>query len=264
MCARNATRKTGASFTSPRGDPARDRGRDPGIIVTVTEDVLRELRGAIHRDDGESVVAWLADRSWGDLLQHAGDGLLVALAEGVAGAPERATACAEALRARGWTGDDELADQLEARRGGAAPMLRPLPVDLDELAGTLEGDPREPEGRIDRRTGEVWPGALVDPVVSEIDTGDEDDDPERWLRVDNVGSRDGYRDMVRYAEDVTDPDVADRLLIALDGRGAFRRFRDVLDRWPDRVDSWRTFAAERRRGRARAWLADEGYSPARP
>jgi hypothetical protein len=41
-----------------------------------------------------------------------------------------------------WAGDDVLADQLDALQGtGALPDLRPLPVDLDELAGILEGDP---------------------------------------------------------------------------------------------------------------------------
>ena len=36
-------------------------------------------------------------------------------------------------------------------------MLRALPVDLDELAGILEGDLLRVGGRIDIRTGEVWP-----------------------------------------------------------------------------------------------------------
>jgi hypothetical protein len=47
-----------------------------------------------------------------------------------------------ALRERGWEGDDVLTDQLDALLGsGVLPDLRPLPVDLDELAGILEGDP---------------------------------------------------------------------------------------------------------------------------
>ena len=52
---------------------------------------------------------------------------------------------------------------------------------------------------------------------------------------------------------------ADRLEIAISGRGAFRRFKDVLARWPGELDRWYAFSAERQRGRARAWLADAGY-----
>lgn len=73
------------------------------------------------------------------------------------------------------------------------------------------------------------------------------------------GSRDGYRDMERFIQTVSDPDRADRLDIAITGRGAFRRFKDVLARWPGELERWYSFSAERQCGRARAWLADAGY-----
>ena len=40
---------------------------------------------------------------------------------------------------------------------------------------------------------------------------------------------------------------------------AFRRFKDVLARWPGELDRWYASSAERQRGRARALLADAGY-----
>jgi hypothetical protein len=49
--------------------------------------------------------------------------------------------------------------------------------------------------------------------------------------------------------------------VAVDGRGAFRRFKDVLMERPDDRADWYAFSAERRRGRARAWLTDAGYRP---
>ena len=58
---------------------------------------------------------------------------------------------------------------------------------------------------------------------------------------------------------VADPERADRLAIAIDGRGAFRRFKDVLGRWPGEIERWYAFSEERQRGRARAWLAGAGY-----
>jgi hypothetical protein len=88
------------------------------------------------------------------------------------------------------------------------------------------------------------------------------DDPERWLWIHNQGSRAGYRDMVDFAGTVADPGRADRLEIALQGRGAFRRFKDVLARWPGELERWFAFSEERQRGRARAWLAEEGYTVA--
>jgi hypothetical protein len=60
-------------------------------------------------------------------------------------------------------------------------MLRPLPVDLEELAGVLEGDPVQGGGRIDLQSGEVWPQAAIDyaqEIGEEIEEGD-DADPHR-------------------------------------------------------------------------------------
>ena len=59
-----------------------------------------------------------------------------------------------------------------------------------------------------------------------------------------------------------DTDQVDRLGIAISGRGAFRRFKDQLSRWPELLERWYAFSEDRQRGRARAWLAGEGYAPA--
>jgi len=119
-------------------------------------EALQALRGACHRGDGEAVVAVLRDRPFDPLLQLAGEGSLAALAAKADGAEELAIRCVEELREREAWGDEELADQLEAALGrGPTPMLRAVPVDLDELSGHLEGDPLEGGGRLSLETGEV-------------------------------------------------------------------------------------------------------------
>src|ERR1039457_4102085 len=110
-----------------------------------------------------------------------------------------------ALRERSWEGDDVLADQLEAWLGsGVVRDLRPLPVDLDELAGILEGDPVDGGRRIDLAGGEVWPAP-----------------PD-------------YKGMQLFIAMVAAPGRAGRLEIATSGQGTCRRFRDVLARCPAR------------------------------
>ena len=139
-------------------------------------------------------------------------------------------------------------------------MLRALPVDLDELAGILEGDPLSIGGRIEITTGEVWSQAAIEYV---LETGEEDedttDDPERWLAVHGEGSREGYRDIELFIASVEDPGRAERLAIALKRRGAFRRFKDELARWPSELERWDALSQERQRGRARSWLAASDY-----
>jgi hypothetical protein len=194
-------------------------------------------------------------------LQTLGDWVLAALEQHADSAASAARAMVAALRERDWEGDVELADQLDALlASGVIPDLRPLPLDLEQLSGILEGDPMNGNGRIDLRTGDVWPEPAFDygGVIREEDEEDEEDE-ERWLRVRCDGSRDGYRDMERFIGTVRDPVRADLLDVAITGRGAFRRFRDVLERWPEEVERWHAFSTERERGRARAWLAAAGY-----
>ncbi|OBF82558.1 hypothetical protein A5791_04425 [Mycobacterium sp. 852002-51163_SCH5372311] len=216
------------------------------------------MRGAVYRRDGSTVVEVVRAGLTHEALQLTGDGLLDAVSQGVPGAVELAADCAAALRERDWEGDEELADQLLATLNqGPAPTLGPLPVDLDELSDLLEGDPVYGGGRIDLKTGHCLPQASID----DADDLDGDDDDDRWLGVWCEGSRPGYRDMERFIATVDDPAIVDRLEIAIRGQGAFRRFKDVLARWPEELQRYFVFSEERKRGRARAWLADKGYRP---
>jgi hypothetical protein len=214
------------------------------------------------RDEDETVVAEITGPSVPENgLQVFGDLVLLALEQHADNAAQAAGDLIGALRERGWEGDDVLADQLGALlTTGSIPDLKPLPVSLDELAGVLEGDPLQGGGRIELATGQVWPdAAFEDGSVLSEEEEDELEDPDKWLWVHCEGSRDGYRDMERFIQTVSDPDQADRLDIAITGRGAFRRFKDVLARWPRELERWYAFSTERQYGRARAWLADAGY-----
>ncbi len=219
----------------------------------------KQLYAAVFRGDGSAVVEVVRTRLPLEILQLAGDGLLDAVAEGAPGATELAAQCAAALQDRAWTGDKELRDQLLAiLNQGATPMLRPLAVDLDQLADLLERDPRQGGGWIDLETGDCWP------ELADYGENEDDEDDGRRLYVDCRGSHDSYRDMERFIETADDPAIVDRLEIAINGKGAFRRFKDVLSRWPEELQRYFQFSAERKRGRARAWLAEAGYRPVRP
>ena len=215
-----------------------------------SRDALRDLRVAVVRGDGAAIRAATDARDLDEVLQLVGEGLLAAPADMLAGE------CAQRLRRRGLEGDAELADALEGRPSD----LRPLAVDVEELASILEGDPMHSGGRIDLISGEIWHQS---PYDDPVDTDEEDlDEPERWLWVE-ARSGPGWWDMSEFTETVEDPALADRLQRAIHGRRAFRRFRDELDEYPNEATRFHCFADERQRGRARRWLADHGLQPVR-
>lgn len=225
----------------------------------MADDALTRLRIALHSGDGATMVTAVREHGWGPSLQLTGEVMVLAVRSGADGATELAEQCADRLGERGWEGDHELAEVLRGAVSGRLSDRPELAIDLDELSGVLEGDPAHGGGRIDLRTGEVWPElAFQDYASDEPDELDEDD-PDRWLAVWPEGSRDGYHDMVAFAESREDPTLAAMLEVALDGRGAFRRFKNVLYDYPQDREEWFAFSDDRSRGRARAWLAGAGY-----
>ena len=224
------------------------------------------LRAAVYRADTDALEVALNGGAWPeDALQLVGDAVREVARQRPDEIRPSARRCVAALRDRDWEGDAELATQIEATLGwGPTPLLKNLPVDLEELAGVLEGDPLTGGARIDLHTGEVWPQAAIE-YAEEVGEEDPDaEDEERWLHVFCEGSRAGYRDMEIFIDNLEDDRLADRLARVIRGRGAFRRFKDVLADSPDLLDRWYGFSDDRYRGRARAWLAGEGYAPTLP
>ncbi len=228
-------------------------------------DALAHVRSIVVRGDHTELVTGLRQEPWpADSLQLIGDGLLAAARDRSDGSVDLAHSCVTALRAREWEGDRELADALAAALGsGPTPMLRPLPVDLEELAMILEGDPADGGGRINLSTGDVWPQSAIEYAEEVGEIEEDDDDPERWLWVPCEGSRDGYRDMKWFIDHLDDEAFADQLARAISGRGVFRRFKDRLSERPELMTRWHASSNDRQRGRARSWLAGEGYTPIR-
>ncbi len=128
-------------------------------------------------------------------------------------------------------------------------------LDLDEIATAL-GDQTDYEHH--------W---LINPLTGEIafwttDGGIDGQTPVDLDDLDLVGinplpSYVWYQDMADFAEGLTDERAGRRLARAIQGRGAFRRFKDELhEEYPDLLPVWYAFRDVRARRRAVGWLAD--------
>ena len=160
---------------------------------------------------------------------------------------------------RGGAGDRLLAEDLLAGLRRVPLTGRVVPVDLDMLSTVLEGDPElSTGGYVDLRTGQVYDDNATDPMmVGESAAIDVEEEPDRWLRFNCTGSRNGWRDMAAFAERQHDETLRERLERAIEGKGAFFRFRDLVH-GENLSEQWYAFSADRQVGRAREFLADNG------
>jgi hypothetical protein len=81
---------------------------------------------------------------------------------------------------------------------------------------------------------------------------------EPFVPVPQAEPHEAYELMVDFAVTVEDPRLRELLKAALDGRGAFRRFRDVLTRYPDERERWFDFRYDETRKQVDAWLQAVG------
>lgn len=80
----------------------------------------------------------------------------------------------------------------------------------------------------------------------------------RFIAIPEADSRESYRDMERFTDSIGDTRLQAELLRALQGRGAFRRFKDVLLARPAERERWFAFSIARVRERVLEWLESEG------
>jgi Uncharacterised protein family (UPF0158) len=128
-------------------------------------------------------------------------------------------------------------------------------LDLDEIASAL-ADQTDYEHRwlINPQTGEIafWTADTGIDGQTPIDLDELD-----LVCIDPLPSYIWYQDMADFAEAVTDEQAGRRLLRAIQGKGAFRRFKDELHgEYPDLLPAWYAFRDARAQRRAVQWLAD--------
>ena len=136
-----------------------------------------------------------------------------------------------------------------------------LKIDLDELCSAMEDSSYEHDYYLDLKTGEILLiSDYMDDEESEKLRDNIDEDPDCYERIPKAESREGYEDMENFIATVEDEHLAELLEVAINGKGAFRRFRDVLARHPSERERWVRFKDERMEQRALEWLDNIGIS----
>jgi hypothetical protein len=140
---------------------------------------------------------------------------------------------------------------------GGAP-LRSVPVDWEALEDAFENNAPEVHSYLHLQTGEVLRivDGVADPQMHARIAAD-----ATYLRIDPVSSREQYRWMERYIPMVDDVELRAKLAVSIDGKGAFRRFKDVLMSFGTERERWFAFRSERLRIFMEAWLNAHALRP---
>lgn len=146
----------------------------------------------------------------------------------------------------------------ERKKGIVAKEPVKVPVAWEALEDAFENNAPEVHSYMHLETGEVI--RIVDGIADPGMHARIMADPT-YLRIDPVSSREQYRWMERFIASVEEGSLKDQLQHSIDGKGAFRRFKDVLMNHPVDRERWFTFRSERLRQCMESWLEAHGITP---
>ncbi|MCG2725465.1 MAG: UPF0158 family protein [Elusimicrobia bacterium] len=136
--------------------------------------------------------------------------------------------------------------------------MKKAKINLDELLDCFEEGNDEHQYYLDIETGKIellidedYSGENNDELCEKIENGLN----VRYFAVPKQDSHQGYKDMETFIETVKDENLRKMLLIAINGSGAFRRFKNVLFEY-SQEQPWFDFQEERKEERCLEWLRD--------
>jgi hypothetical protein len=117
-----------------------------------------------------------------------------------------------------------------------------LNIDIEELCGAMEYSSYEYEYYLDLDKGAIL---FLSEYMDDEETRKVKDkikeDFDRYERIPKAESHEGYEDIVDFIATVKDEHLAELLEVAINGKGAFRRFKDILLNYPEERERWFRF-----------------------
>jgi hypothetical protein len=135
-----------------------------------------------------------------------------------------------------------------------------LDLDWDALEIAVERNSPDTDSYLDLTTGRVLTITSGDPEAT-LNRQQVSENIRNYLRVEPASSREQYRWMEKFVGSVTDEALRERLIISIDGKGAFRRFKDVLLAYPAERERWFSYRAELLHWHIQQWLEQHEIHP---
>jgi hypothetical protein len=133
-------------------------------------------------------------------------------------------------------------------------------LDWDALEIAVERNSPDTDSYLDLTTGRVLTITTGDPEAA-INRQSVSENIRNFLRIEPASSREQYRWMERFVGSVADEALRERLIISIDGKGAFRRFKDVLLAYPAERERWFSYRADLLHWHIHNWLEQHEIHP---
>jgi uncharacterized protein UPF0158 len=133
-------------------------------------------------------------------------------------------------------------------------------LDWDALEVAVERNSPDTDSYLDFTTGRILTITAGDPEAS-INRQNISENIRNYLRIEPASSREQYRWMERFVGSVSDEPLRERLTISIDGKGAFRRFKDVLLAYPAERERWFSYRADLLHWHITQWLEQHEIVP---
>jgi hypothetical protein len=138
-----------------------------------------------------------------------------------------------------------------------------LDLDWDALEVAVERNSPDTDSYLDLLSGRIITITTGDPEAT-LNRQQVSENIRNYLRVEPASSREQYRWMEKFVGSVTDEPLRERLIISIDGKGAFRRFKDVLLAYPAERERWFSYRAELLHWAIQKWMEKEQLAPKEP
>jgi hypothetical protein len=133
-------------------------------------------------------------------------------------------------------------------------------IDMGELITAFESAPYEKSCFLDLDTGELE--LIIEEIMDDAEIEEVErkiaSNPARYVRVPQIEAGEAYQDLADFAGTVSDGGLRESLLVALRGKGAFRRFKEVLSSYPRERERCFSFKDQRMAKRVKEWLKELG------
>ncbi|MDQ7824730.1 MAG: UPF0158 family protein [Candidatus Eremiobacteraeota bacterium] len=138
----------------------------------------------------------------------------------------------------------------------------PGKIKMEALMAALSDTQKDIYYFFDKQTKEVIKLSLDNPDVSALKSLKEKIAKEkgRFPQIPRRTPHDTYKDMEAFIKTLKDVKLQKRLLEAIEGQGAFRGFRDVLEAYPREKQRWNTFRDDILKKSVLAFLREAGIS----